>query len=295
MQRGDDVAHELFPYFVKNKAHIVCDIVMDENSLDVIVAFADWKLEDITQLLADHAEVGALTSQCQLLREQVTEGEHQVQSLDRQRQALSDEIAQLEQRRARHQEPDRWSPMAVSRRIAARAPVHYEIARHIREAYAQFVPPSFDHDRLTAFLEEECDITATQEVGYLGQAAVFRQLRDMGKFRRVTWTSLTSDQNAHRITSSEEVFYVIPSTSPYDIEITTFDEKAIFIKVTSTIHEKSSDKVAHRFGTPQLEFFASSTPDRQSVVAFVFGARDSQPQVEYYFSIGPFAEMSTRS
>jgi hypothetical protein len=131
------------------------------------------------------------------------------------------------------------------------------------------------------------DLTAMREVGCLGEAAVFKDLRDSGLYRTVEWTSRSDADNGRRIVSGDEEFYVREESQPYDIRLITSDDKKVLVEVKSTVRQINDGRVAHHFGEPQLRLFEQSPRRHQSVLALVFRARDPRPDI-HYFSIGQF-------
>jgi hypothetical protein len=239
---------------------------------DKVVALADrhrsletevGSLEKLkAQLTAENDEAKRLVDQHQLLKAEIGELEQE------QRRLL--EMRDLEAQRPPPVRSAEWTPVAIKQRQASsKSTVGHEVASYVRETFSQFLPHSVDFDVLASYVEDEWDVTARQEVGRLGEEAVFKQLRDSGLFEQVIWST--------------------ERQSGYNIEIRTRQKTTIYVEVKSTSHDRNG-RIGHYFSRPQLELFASATPDRQSVLAFVFSARDPRPMI-YYFVIGPFDEM----
>jgi hypothetical protein len=127
-----------------------------------------------------------------------------------------------------------------------------------------------------------------EEVGYRGEAVVYKHLRDSGLFRRVTWSN--QGDSGEEIRVDGEVFFMRESGEAYDIKVETFDRKEILVEVKSSCRGKYDGRACHYFGGRQLDVFLSANDDRQSVLALVFKARDIRPDIEY-LAVGPFTTL----
>jgi hypothetical protein len=327
IEKRDDAA-TLFPYFTEHKQAILCAIILDKRRLGLLTHFADWEAEDIEAIIAQPDTVTTLRERCQSMEVQLLEfqqGQERlmeeqkflrqlnqmdankisalltaadpVETLLNERELLKDELKKLREERAALQQSgsesktdDQWSRTAIETRIARHAPIHEEVVKNVSHVFSSFLPPSFDFHRLSRYLEDECDLPAMQEVGYLGEAAVFRDLRDSNKFSKVIWPNQTNQSGRPRITSGGETFFVNEVGHSYDIEAITFHEKRVLVEVKSTVRDLGDRSVGHHFGRLQLELFGRSPTQHQSVLALVFNARNAHPLI-CYFSIGEFAEM----
>jgi hypothetical protein len=234
--------------------------------------------DDVLSELATHFANGAAEIQ------HLIETGETIHSLDRKKEDLMQEIERLESERARIQQS---SVESIKQRIAQNSPLHQEIVRHVRETFGDILPDSFDFEALTSYVADNSDLTRTQEIGYRGEAAVFRDLRDSGRFQSVKWMRISNRPTDQRIVSGGEEFYIGKWAVPYDIELLTSSDAQLYVEVKSTCFSKGDRRVSHHFVEQQLGLFATPTP--QSVLALVFEALSESPEI-LYFSIGPFTE-----
>jgi hypothetical protein len=324
-------AETLFPYFATHKQAIVCAIILDKQRLDLLTHFADWEQQDIEEIIAQPNTVTILKGRCQLLETQVAEFQRRQERLEQEQhllarlnrmeetkicalleaadpigsllneqQVLMEDVRKLREEKAalQHQSVSdsksdgQWSRAAIAMRIGQQSRVHEEVVSHVSEVFSSFLPDSFDFHRLSSYIECECDLTAIREVGFLGEAAVFRDLRDSKRFFKVTWPNQTNQSGCPTIISGGEPFHVNEMGHPYDIEAITVHQIRILIEVKSTVYDIADRNVGHHFGRAQLELFGQSPRQHQSVLALVFNARNPHPVIRY-FSIGELAEMKT--
>jgi hypothetical protein len=279
-------AAELFPYF-KGHEHAILDrLIFNEEQRTALKRFRRTALHNPSAVRSLAEDPDSLTRSVEELQKSRNELEEANRSLRSRNEALMQEIQELKSTRERT--TDRWSPESVRERIEANSPVHSEIASQVRETFSSIFPTSFDYDRLGAYAEEHCDLTAMQQVGYLGEAAVFRHLRDSHKFQKVNWPNQSSHRTDKRVVSGGEEFFISEVGAAYDIELVTFSGDVRHVEVKSTCWKKSDGRVSHHFSEYQLEMFSRSSP--QAVLALVFDARSDHPEITY-FTMDRFREI----
>jgi hypothetical protein len=202
-------------------------------------------------------------------------------------ETLEGEVARLMKENAALRAGKEWGTTAIQTRIESKTTtVHREVTAYVRHTFSQFLPRSTNYDHFSSYVE---DLTAKEEVGYLGEAAVFKDLRDSGKFSRVHWLNQTTTRTGQRVEMGGEVFFVSESGQSYDIEVVTFHSILIYIEVKSSCRDRTDGRACHYFGSRQLELFSSASERRLSVLALVFNARCARPGI-LYLKVGPFLE-----
>jgi hypothetical protein len=213
-------------------------------------------------------------------------------SLAQEHQQLSDDVAKLREEQRQLQESvseskssGPWSQKAIAARIALHSPLAQEVRKHVSQVFSPFLPPYFPFEEFGDCIE---NLTAMREVGFLGEAAVFKDLRDSQSYQAVIWPNQSDESQGQRIVAGDEEFYVSESGQSYDLEATSVHGTKIFVEVKSTVRRIDDGRIAHHFGMAQLQLFAQSPRQHQSVLALVFRARDQHPDIRY-FSIGQFS------
>jgi hypothetical protein len=279
-------AAALFPYFKDNEHAILERLIYNEEQRTAVKTLQRIALDNPSALRSLVEDRDLLARRVAELEKSRSELEEANRSLLSQNEALRREIQELKSTRERTM--SRWSPESVRERIAANSSVHREIASQVRETFSSFLPDSFDYDRLGAYAEEHCDLIAMQQVGYLGEAAVFRHLRDSHKFRTVKWPNQSSQRTDKRVVSGGEEFFISEVGAAYDIELVTLSGDVRHVEVKSTCWKKSDGRVSHHFSEYQLAMFSKSPP--QAVLALVFDARSDDPEI-MYFAMDRFREI----
>jgi hypothetical protein len=256
-------AAELFPYFALNKGWIVCQVILDEASRNWLAQLAPYSDEDLKALSTESFEF---------------------QSFEQ----LEAEAHELEAKLEQLNEEERWTAAAIQERVdSGLTTIEKELEGLLRYKFADCFPPGTDMSDIARCAAEYFDTSRKKDIGYLGEAAVFKDLRDSGKFEKVIWPNHSESKDGHPLCSGNEIFFIKETGRHYDIEVITRNFTHIFIEVKSTYRHISDGRVGHHLGQDQLHLFASSTAEKQCVLALVFKAESEQPDI-HYFSIGPF-------
>jgi hypothetical protein len=235
--------------------------------------------EEIQMIIAQEDKIGFLVGRRKNL-------ETEVEGLEGKKQQLKTEISALEEQRTQQ-----WDPVEVERRVTTKqSRVEDEISGCVRERFARILPQRYDFSLLSAFIAESADEDANRETGYLGEVAVFKQMRDSGVFDQVSWPNMSETRTGESVTDPDhEEFFITEKGLPYDIVATRPDGRHIYVEGKTTYHEMEGQRWPMHLSNKQLDLFGSHTGGDCGALALVFNPRRRRPTVRY-FQIGPLPE-----
>jgi hypothetical protein len=253
--------------------------VLDKERRELLIRFGSMAAEEIQAIMAHENKIEYLVGRCQDLEAEVT-------GLEGKRQQLEKEISQLEAKQSRQ-----WNPVEVERRVATRqSRVEDEISGCVRETFAKFLPPRYDFSLLSVFIAESTEADTNRETGYLGEAAVFKQMRDSGMFAQVSWPNMSEKPTTESVTGPDgEELFIAEAFLPYDIVAVRQDGGRLYVEVKATCHEMAEQRWPMHLSNAQLDLFGNSVGRDCSALALVFNPRRRRPTVKY-LKIGPLPE-----
>jgi hypothetical protein len=272
-------AESLFPHFYRQKGSIVCAIVLDKERRELLIQFGSMRPEDIQAIIAQEDKIGFLVGRCKSL-------EAEVKGLEEKKQQLTEDISGLEAKQI-----PQWNPVEVERRVTMhQSRVEDEISGCVRETFARVLPKHYDFSLLSSFIAESTDMDRNRETGYLGEAVVFKRMRDSGLFDQVSWPNRSERRTDESVTDANgEEFFITESFLPYDIVAVRRDGVRVYVEVKTTCHEMEGQRWPIHLSNAQLDLFGNGTGQDCGALALVFDPRRRRPTVRY-FQIGPLPE-----
>jgi regulator of replication initiation timing len=295
----------LFPYFEEHKAVIVCAIVLSNERLDLLIQLDDLQEGDIRAILQGRGTIQQLSAECEQLEATAQELVSRNQTLEMENRTLTDQNRELDTQNHTLTDRNRW----LERENRTLTDKHQQLLAEIEElerrkalltgSYRPAPEPAMPVAPRRVYHESWYDFSGyipraappsrdsgtREDIGFLGEAAVYRVLRDSGRFAQISWLQQCPTGQGCQIHSGGEVFFVRASDEAYDILIATHNATQLFVEVKSTSASKGDRIAAYHFSEAELNVFASATTRRESVLALVFEVRE-RPQIEFY-SIGP--------